>query len=64
MLSGKIKVWNQSNGWGFIEGDDGEDYFLNIKNLRAGQSALIGLRVKFDSQESQQGPQAVNVTLY
>jgi len=64
MLSGKIKVWNQSNGWGFIEGDDGEDYFLNIKNLRAGQSARIGLRVKFDSQESQQGPQAVNVTIY
>jgi cold shock CspA family protein len=64
MLLGKIKVWNQSNGWGFIEGDNGEDYFLNIKNLRPGQSMGIGLRVKFDTQESQQGPQAVNVTLY
>jgi len=64
MLLGKIKVWNQSNGWGFIEGDNGEDYFLNIKNLRPGQSIRIGLRVKFDTRESQQGPQAVNVTLY
>tara|TARA_B110000263_G_C15137352_1_gene431727 strand:+ start:403 stop:597 length:195 start_codon:yes stop_codon:yes gene_type:complete len=64
MLLGKIKVWNQSNGWGFIEGNNGEDYFLNIKNLRPGQSIRIGLRVKFDTQESQQGPQAVNVTLY
>ena len=48
MLSGKIKVWNQGNGWGFIEGEDGEDYFLNIKNLRAGQTIRVGLRVKFD----------------
>ncbi len=64
MLSGKIKVWNQNNGWGFIEGDDGEDYFLNVKNLRSGQIVRIGVRVKFDTEESQQGPQAVNVTLY
>ncbi len=64
MLLGKIKVWNQGNGWGFIEGEDGEDYFLNIKNLRAGQTIRIGLRVKFDTEETQQGPQAVNVTLY
>ncbi len=64
MLSGKIKVWNQGSGWGFIEGNDGEDYFLNIKNLRIGQTVRIGLRVKFDTEESQQGPQAVNVTLY
>ena len=64
MLSGKIKVWNQGNGWGFIEGEDGEDYFLNIKNLRAGQAIRVGLRVKFDTEESQQGSQAVNVTLY
>ena len=64
MLSGKIKVWNQGNGWGFIEGEDGEDYFLNIKNLRAGLTIRIGLRVKFDTEETQQGPQAVNVTLY
>ena len=24
MLSGKIKLWNQGSGWGFIEGDDGK----------------------------------------
>ena len=64
MLSGKIKVWNQSSGWGFIESDNGEDYFLNVKNLRAGQKVRVGVRVKFDTEESQRGPQAINVTLY
>ena len=64
MLSGKIKVWNQNSGWGFIESDNGEDYFLNVKNVRAGQQIRVGAQVKFDTEESQRGPQATNVTLY
>ena len=64
MLSGKIKVWNQNSGWGFIESDNGEDYFLNVKNVRAGQQIRVGVQVKFDTEESQRGPQATNVTLY
>ena len=64
MLSGRIKVWNQNSGWGFIESDNGEDYFLNIKNLRSGQNIKVGVRVKFDTEESQRGSQAINVTLY
>ena len=64
MQVGKIKVWNQGSGWGFIEGNDGEDYFLNVKHLRAGQNIRVGSKVKFDIEESQKGPQAINVTLY
>ena len=64
MLTGRVKVWNRGNGWGFIEGDDGEDYFLNAKNIRAGQTILTGSKVKFDTEESQRGPQAVNVSIY
>ena len=30
MLSGTIKVWDQGKGWGFVSGNDGEDYFFNI----------------------------------
>jgi len=64
MLSGRIKIWDQGKGWGFIQGDDGEDYFLNIKNIRIGQTIREGSQVKFDTEESNRGPQAVNVTLY
>ena len=64
MMNGQVKVWNREKGWGFIAGSDGEDYFLNIKNLRTGQTIKEGTRVKFDTEESQNGTQAVNVTLY
>jgi len=64
MNSGTIKMWKDSEGWGFIEGDDGEDYFLNIANVRRGQSIRINIRVKFDVNQGQRGLEAENVTLY
>jgi len=59
---GTVKVWNPSNGWGFISGDDGDDYFLNVSNIRPGQRVKVGDRVKFDVFEGQKGPSAENVT--
>ena len=63
MISGTIKIWKDTEGWGFIEGDDGEDYFLNVANVRKGQSILVNSRVKFDVNQGQRGPEAENVTL-
>ncbi len=48
MISGTIKMWKEAEGWGFIEGDDGDDYFFNIANIRKGQKILVNVRVKFD----------------
>tara|TARA_B100001029_G_C15060067_1_gene457655 strand:- start:3094 stop:3288 length:195 start_codon:yes stop_codon:yes gene_type:complete len=59
---GTIKAWNETNGWGFITDDQGEDYFLNVSNIRSGQTIKIGDRVKFDVFEGQRGPSAENVT--
>ena len=63
MISGIIKMWKDTEGWGFIEGDDGEDYFLNVANVRKGQSILVNSRVKFDVNQGQRGPEAENITL-
>ena len=63
MISGKIKVWKEVEGWGFIEGDDGEDYFINISNVRVGQIIQLNSRVKFNVSQGQRGPEAENVTL-
>ena len=63
MISGTIKIWKEAEGWGFIEGDDGEDYFLNISNVRRGQSIRVNSHVKFDVSQGQRGPEAENVTL-
>ena len=64
MLTGTIKKWDQNKGWGFIEGDDGEDYFVNIINVRRGQHMSLGIRVKFDYAQTQRGVEAENVTRF
>ena len=64
MISGIIEMWKESEGWGFIKGDDGEDYFINVVNVRRGQNIRIKCRVKFDVTQGQRGPEAENVTLF
>ena len=44
MLTGKIKVWNRSNGWGFVEGDDGEDYLWTGE---IGQSSTLNSDIAY-----------------
>ena len=63
MNFGTIKNWNSNGGWGFIKGDDGYDYFLNISNLRRGIKVSVGMRVKFDITHTQKGDEAENVSL-
>ena len=62
MLTGTLKKWEQGKGWGFIEGDDGEDYFINVANVRKGQRMRLGLRVKVDYAQTQRGIEAENVS--
>ena len=64
MTSGTIKIWKEAEGWGFIESDDGDDYFFNIANIRKGQKILVNVRVKFDVTQGHRGPEAENVSLF
>jgi len=64
MNTGRVKNWNSFEGWGFIIGDDGEDYFLHVSKVRAGQTVNNDCRVKFDVAQGQRGPEADNVSLY
>ena len=64
MIKGTIKLWKDVEGWGFIEGEDGEDYFINIANVRTGQKIKLNSKVKFDVFQGQKGPEAVNLSLY
>ena len=64
MISGILKMWKEAEGWGFIEGDDGDDYFVNIANVRKGQKMQTNIRVKFDVTQGNRGPEAENVSLF
>ena len=63
MIFGTIKIWNQDRGWGFIEAEDGEEYFFNIANVRKGQRVRQRAKVKFDIEETQKGTEAIHVSL-
>tara|TARA_Y100000590_G_C15176111_1_gene809321 strand:- start:418 stop:612 length:195 start_codon:yes stop_codon:yes gene_type:complete len=64
MINGTIRVWKSSEGWGFIDGSDGDEYFFNIANVRKGQKISLESNVKFDVFQGQRGPEARNITLY
>ena len=56
MLTGRIKHFERNKGWGFIETEEGEDYFFNVANVRPGQNLNLGDTVKFDFRQSNRGP--------
>lgn len=64
MKKGVIKEYDKSRGFGFVTGDDGEDYFLHVSGLRSHlQSSGIrpGTRVLFDVDFDMKGDKAINV---
>lgn len=65
MAMGRVKWFNDSKGFGFIERKDGSMIFVHYTAIQAdGHKTLNeGQQVEFDIYEGQKGPQAQNVTL-
>ncbi len=61
MVEGTIKFFNISKNFGFINGDDGTDYFVHSSALGEGAKVKEGDRVSFDAVEGDRGPKAENV---
>ena len=63
MSEGRVKWFNESKGFGFIEKDDGGDVFVHYGAIQAGGFKTLseGQRVSFDVTEGKKGPAAENV---
>ncbi|MDA8053576.1 MAG: cold-shock protein [Deltaproteobacteria bacterium] len=61
---GKVKWFNDSKGFGFIEQENGQDVFVHYSAItQDGFKTLTeGQRVEFEITNGAKGPQAINVT--
>ncbi len=62
-MKGKVKFFNRGKGFGFVQGDDGKDYFVHYTALREGVNIDENDSVTFDPVEGDRGWKAENVEL-
>lgn len=64
-VTGKVKWFNETKGFGFIEQDNGEDVFVHYTAIQEEGFRTLkeGQAVKFEITQGPKGLQAQNVTL-
>ncbi len=62
-MQGKVKMFNQEKGYGFITLEDGKDVFFHYSQLLMDGFKTIdsGADVEFKIEETERGPQAQNI---
>ena len=63
MLQGKVKWFNESKGFGFIEQDGGNDVFVHYTAIAGDGFKTLGEgdEVEFEIVDGPKGPAAANV---
>jgi cold shock protein len=61
-MKGKVKWYNETKGFGFIESEKGEDIFVHRSGLKSQFSVLQPDQVvEFEVEQGEKGPIATNV---
>lgn len=63
-ITGTVKWFNDSKGFGFIEQEQGEDVFVHFRAIQGDgfKSLNEGEKVLFEIEQGPKGAQAANVT--
>jgi CspA family cold shock protein len=64
-VTGKVKWFNETKGFGFIERDSGPDVFAHFSAIQGSgfKTLLEGQEVEFTVTNGQKGPQAENISV-
>ena len=62
-MEGTVKWFNQAKGFGFLTGDDGQEYFVHHSQVSKGAFLKEQGRVSFDVKDTEKGKQAQNVSV-
>ena len=62
-ITGTVKWFNESKGFGFIEREDGPDVFVHFSAIKGDgfKTLAEGQKVEFSVSDGQKGPQADDV---
>ena len=62
-VTGKVKWFNESKGFGFLEQESGPDVFAHFSAIRGSgfKTLAEGQEVEFTVTQGQKGPQAENI---
>lgn len=58
---GKIKFYNWKKRFGFVTGDNGEDYFLHKSGIPKGVKVFTDDEIEFEVKDGPQGKNAYDV---
>lgn len=62
-MIGRVKMFDETRGFGFILGNDGNDYFVHITEVKSAESLTTGTTVEFEPGENQKGKAAKRVAI-
>jgi cold shock CspA family protein/predicted RNA-binding Zn-ribbon protein involved in translation (DUF1610 family) len=62
-VQGKIKWFSAEKGYGYIVGDDGQDYYFNVTEVKGAELPSNGDAVTFVPGQGRKGPRAAAVEI-